>query len=285
MIDLAWSPPVLLRPRTYCDAFAGAWKLASRHRELLWELQKRDLSDRYVGSVLGAFWGIVHPLLLMAIYVAVFGFLFRLKFDQSVGSGLDYPAYLIAGFLPWLAMMDVMSRSAGVIYANVNLVKQVAFPLELLPAKGLVGAFLPQAVGTAFLLAYVAIRFGHPSPMIALLPAALLLQVLAALGLGWLLALVGAYFRDTPNMLQLFFQINLFLMPVVFVPSSTPEVLAKVFAVNPFSHLVYVYQDILFYGALLHPGSWAVLAVLSVIVFVTGFTLFARAKQAFGNVL
>ena len=184
MIDFAWSPPVLLRPRAYRDAFSGAWKLALRHRELLWELQKRDLSDRYVGSILGTFWGIVHPLLLMGIYVTVFGFLFRLKIDQNVGSGLDYPSYLISGFLPWLA---------GVIYANVNLVKQVAFPLELLPAKGLLGAFLPQAVGTVFLLVYMGVRFGHFPSAIVFLPVALLLQGLAALGLGWLLALVGAY--------------------------------------------------------------------------------------------
>ena len=277
--------PVLLRPRAYCDSFAAAWRLALRHRELLWELQKRDLSDRYVGSVLGALWSIVHPLLLMAVYVAVFGFVFKVKLDQTGTGELDYPAYLIAGFLPWLAMMDVMSRSAGVIYANVNLVKQVAFPLELLPAKGLLGAFIPQAVGTACLLAYIAVQFGYVPPAIVLLPVALLFQGLAALGLGWLLALVGAYFRDTPNVLQIFFQLNFFLMPVVFVPSSTPEVLARAMAVNPFSHLVYVYQDILFYGALRHPGSWAVLAVLSVIVFVAGFTMFTRAKQAFGNVL
>jgi ABC-type polysaccharide/polyol phosphate export permease len=213
--------PVLLRPRAYRDSFAAAWRLALRHRELLWELQKRDLSDRFVGSVLGALWSIVHPLLLMAVYVAVFGFVFKVKLDQTGTGELDYPAYLIAGFLPWLAMMDVMSRSAGVIYANVNLVKQVAFPLELLPAKGLLGAFIPQAVGTACLLAYIAVQFGYVPPAIVLLPVALLFQGLAALGLGWLLALVGAYFRDTPNVLQIFFQLNFFLMPVVVGPNAT----------------------------------------------------------------
>jgi lipopolysaccharide transport system permease protein len=277
--------PVLLRPRAYRDSFAAAWRLALRHRELLWELQKRDLSDRYVGSVLGAFWGIAQPLFLMALYTVVFGFFFRLKLESTTAGGLDYPSYLIAGYLPWIAMMDVMSRSSTVIYANINLIKQVAFPTELLPAKGLLGAALPQAVGTLFLLAYVGIRFGHYPTTLCLLPVALLFHCLFALGLGWLLALVGAYFRDTPNMLSVFFQLNLFLMPIVFVPSGTPEILSRVIAFNPFAHLIYVYQDILFYGAIEHPWSWLILAAMSVITFVVGFSLFTRAKQAFGNVL
>jgi ABC-type polysaccharide/polyol phosphate export permease len=49
--------------------------------------------------------------------------------------------------------------------------------------------------------------------------------------------------------------------------------------------LIYVYQDILFYGAIEHPWSWLILAAMSVITFVVGFSLFTRAKQAFGNVL
>jgi lipopolysaccharide transport system permease protein len=277
--------PVLLRPHAYRDSFAAVWRLALRHRELLWELQKRDLSDRYVGSVLGALWGIVHPLILMALYVVVFNFIFKLKLGDDAGIRLDYAAYIMAGYLPWMAMMDMMARSATVIHANVNLIKQVAFPTELLPAKALLGSLLPQAVGSAFLLIYMGVRFGHFPVTIGLLPVALLLQILAALGLGWLLALVGAYLRDTLNILQVVFLVNLYLMPVVFAPGWTPDILSWLFVFNPFSHMVYVYQDIFFNGAILHPGSWFIFAVLAVFAFVFGFNLFMRAKQAFGNVL
>lgn len=277
--------PILLRPHAYRDSFAMVWRLAVRHYELLWELQKRDLSDRYVGSVFGVIWGVVHPLILMALYVVVFGFVFKLKLGEDVGIKLDYPAYIMAGYLPWMAIMDMMTRSATVIHANVNLIKQVAFPTEFLPAKSLLGSLLPQAVGTVFLLVYTGVRFGHLPVTIGLLPVALLIQILAALGLGWLLALIGAYLRDTPNVLQVVFLVNLYLMPVVFVPAWTPEILSWVFVCNPFSHLVYMYQDMFFYGAIQHVSSWLICAGLAVFTFVFGFNLFMRAKQAFGNVL
>jgi lipopolysaccharide transport system permease protein len=277
--------PALLQLRLYRDAYSRAWALARRHRQLLWELQKRDLSDRYVGSMLGVLWGVVHPLFLMGVYVVVFGFVFKLRFGDASGMRYDYPAYIIAGYLPWMAMMDVMARSASVVHANVNLIKQVAFPTELLPAKTLLGSLLPQLVGTAFLLAYLATRFGEVPGTVLLLPLALAMQYVAAMGLAWLLALIGAYFRDAQNVLQVFFLANLYFMPVVFAPQWTPALLAKAMLFNPFAHLVWVYQDILFYGAIAHPWSWVTVAALSLAAFTTGFNLFNHAKQAFGNVL
>ena len=269
----------------YREAFVRAWVIARKHRDLLWELQRRDLSDRYVGSTLGALWAVVQPLVQLAVYVIVFGFVFKLKFGGQDSGGFDYPAYIIAGYLPWMAIMDVMTRSAIVIYANMNVIKQVAFPTELLPAKVLLGAFVPQAVGIAFLIAYLELRFGRVPVTLVLLPVALVLEYVAAMGLAWILALVGAYFRDLPNVLQVFFLVNLYAMPIVYAPAWTPPVLARVIPFNPFAHLVYVFQDVLFFGAIRHPVSWGVLSLLAAITFAVGFNLFNRAKQAFGNVL
>src|SRR5262245_57714802 len=76
--------------------------LLIRHRQLTWDMAKREVADRYTGLVFGAFWTIGHPLVLMLVYVAVFGFVFRVRIGGTADMPLDYTAYLLAGLIPWL---------------------------------------------------------------------------------------------------------------------------------------------------------------------------------------
>src|SRR5262249_39359153 len=97
------------------SAIAEECATLARHRWLVWELVKREHADRYAGSFFGSLWAIGHPLLLMAVYVVVFSYVFRLKLGGTVEMPLDYTAYLMAGYLPWMALQESSLKAASAI--------------------------------------------------------------------------------------------------------------------------------------------------------------------------
>jgi lipopolysaccharide transport system permease protein len=259
-------------------------RLVRRHLRLLVVLSGREVTDRFAGSALGAVWALAHPLFLMALFVCVFTFIFGLKFPNT-NTGLNYSIFLIAGYLPWMAFQDISVKSCAAITSNANLVKQVVFPLEVLPLKGVLASLVPQMIGLAFLTVYTAIATGALPDTYVLLPIALAIQVIGCFGIAFLLAALATFLRDLKEIMTLHAVAGLYLLPILFVPTTLPPIVTKLLFLNPLSHLIWVFQDVLFYGAIAHPWSWVITTVGALGLFIVGYGLFRRVKVYFGNVL
>lgn len=261
-------------------------RLLFRHRELTWEMTKREITDRYAGQLLGPLWVIGHPLLLMALYVFLFAYVFPARVGTSGGSGLS--TYILSGLIPWMAFSEAIAKSTQVIISNASLVRQVVFPIEVLPVKSVLAAVVTQVVATVLLIAYMLVASSPLGLTALLIPVLFLLQLLAMCGVCYLLSAVGAYFRDLKDVVQVFLNAGLFLAPILYVPevlARLPKVLSAALWLNPFSHLIWCYQDALYFGAIEHPASWIVLALLSPVVFIGGFTVFEKLRSLFGEIL
>src|SRR5690606_12485274 len=104
-----------------------------RHRDLIAAMSQRDLVTPYAGQVLGAVWAIGHPLFLVALLAVVFQFIFGTRFGGTFELPLDYTVFILAGMVPWQVFAQVLSTSGVEVTSNDNLVKQVVFPVEVLP--------------------------------------------------------------------------------------------------------------------------------------------------------
>jgi lipopolysaccharide transport system permease protein len=259
--------------------------LIYRYRHLAIELARREITDRYAGSHFGIFWAVFQPLALMGVLALVFNYAFQIRFGDTSDMPLDFTSYMISGYLPWMAMVGGMLGSASSVHANAALVKQMEFPLAILPVKATLAALSAQVVGTIGIVLYIALRFETASPLLPLILPAIGLQLLLTMGLGWCFAAIGAFFRDLNEVLQTLFMINLYMMPVVFAPQWTPKILQPIILLNPFSHVVFTFQDILYYGSIAHPLSWGVFVCLAALAFSVGFRFFQRMKSGFGNVV
>jgi len=264
-------------------AFVGFARLLTRHRQLTWEMTKREISERYAGQVLGVLWAVGHPLILMGVYVAVFSVIFQIRVTRSAEMPLDYATYILAGMIPWLTFQEALNKSATVILRNVDLVKQVVFPIEILPVKCVLAAFLTQLVSLGFFVTYCLVRHGVPPATYALLPLLMALQVLGMTGVAYVLSCMGAYFKDAKDFVQVLCTINIYLLPIIYLPAMIPQKFMPVLYANPFSHMVWCYQDVLYFGRIAHPVSWIVFAVLCLVSFVVGDRMFDKAKNVFGN--
>ena len=275
----------IVHPARNIQAFREISRLLTRHRGLTVEMTRREVSEQYVGQIFGVFWAVAHPLFLMALFVFLFSFVFKVRIDPSLEMPLDYTTYILSGLVPWLGFQQMMGRACAAFTGQSNLVKQGVFPIEVLPSKTVFAGLLAQGVSFVALLGYIVITQGVPHTTILLLPVLIVFQVLAMLGVAFALASLGAFLRDIKDFVQVFSTWGIYLIPVVFLPQWVPEPLRPILYINPFSYMIWCYQDAIYFGRIAHPVSWLIFCLGSLVVFIGGYRLFRRLKGQLGSVL
>lgn len=260
-------------------------RICRKHTDLIWEMARREIADRYAGQALGMFWAFCHPIFLIGLYVFVFAFVFQQKVGGTVDLPLDYTAYLLSGIVAWLSIQDGLIKSCTIITSNTAIVKQTVFPLEVLVIKSMVVSLFPQLVSLLILVAYVLYTHGSLHLTYALLPGLVVLQLLGMVGLAFILAPVGAYIRDIKDVVQLFASAGVYLLPVFYLPAWVPELFRPLLYLNPFSYIIWCYQDALYFGRFEHPWAWLVTICINTIVFWLGYRVFRKLKPSLGNLL
>jgi len=267
------------------QAFRELFKIFRTHGRLIFELTRREITDRYAGQVFGIFWAIGHPLAMTLVYIFIFGFVFRMRTAGSLDMPLNYTSYMLAGIIPWLFFQEVMGKSSMVIVSSANIVKQVIFPIEVLPIKTVLASLVTEIVFFCLLLIYTLIANHFIPWTFVLFPALVLFQTLAMVGVSYLFSSVGAYFRDLKDFVQIFVSVAFFILPILYLPESIPAAVRPILYINPISYMIWCYQDALYFGSFAHPWAWIVFGVGSLFVFVLGYRVFRKLKIMFGNVL
>lgn len=274
-----------LNPKWNIRAFQELISLLTKHRELTWELAKREIRERYSGQFFGTLWAIGHPLALTLVYIFIFAFVFRTRVGGSLDMPLDYTSYMLAGLIPWLTFQESMGKASTAITANSHIVKQVIFPLEVLPVKSVLATLVSEIVFLALLIIYTLLT-NHALPWTyVLLPILFVFQIFAMIGVSYLLSAIGAFFRDIKDVVQVFLSIAFFILPILYLPEAVPTTVRYILYLNPFSYMVWCFQDILYFGRFAHPWAWLVFGIMSLVLFVIGYRTFRKLKILFGDVL
>jgi lipopolysaccharide transport system permease protein len=259
------------------------WELP-RRLDLILSLTKRELAARYRGSVLGIIWAIVTPVVMIAIYTFIFAGIFGARFGAR-GSSWDFALYLFCGLLPWTAFQEAVQHSSQTILGHANLVKRVVFPLEILPVAQALTAVANQMFGTLALLVAALIIRHELHVTLLWLPVLLVPQLVAALGVSWLVASLGVFLRDIVQGIALLLTAWLFLTPIIYPESVVPERFRPVIKANPFTHLVRSYRNILLEGTMPDWRGLAYFSAFALVCFVFGYWWFARTRKNFADVI
>jgi lipopolysaccharide transport system permease protein len=274
-----------INPFSNFSAFIELFRLVTRNRRLTYEMAKREIADRYTGQLFGLLWAIGHPLTVILVYVFIFRVVFNIKIGGTMDMPLDYTAYLLSGLIPWLAFSESMSKACTVVSSNATLVKQFIFPIEVLPVKGAVATLATALIFFLLLLSYIVIVIGVVPWTFLLLPLLIILQALAMVGVSFFLASIGVFFRDIKDFVQIFSVVGVYLMPTFYLPTLVPSVFRPLLYLNPFSYMIWCFQDLIYFGRLEHRMSWVVFPLISITVFVLGYRVFRKLRPMFGNVL
>lgn len=252
-----------------------------RFRGLLGTLTARDLKARYRGSVLGFFWSLVNPLLLLVVYTFVFGFVFR----RPLGDATEpYALFLICGLFPWIWASTSLLEGAQALTTNSALLKKAVFPAELLPVVPVLGNLVHLLLALPILAAALLAGrlLGHPVGGwgALLLPAVIALQLPMLAGLALGLAALNAHFKDVRDLLANLLTLLFFLAPILYPLAAVPiEPLRAAVRYNPFSPFVLAYQATLFSGTSPSPRVWVEMALIALICWLAGCWLFERLRE------
>ena len=259
-------------------------KLFGEHRDLIRSMVQRELSSRYKGSLMGIGWAIISPAVMIVIFTIIFSGIFGARFGNT-GGHLSFAVYLFCGLLPWIAFSEGVNRSTNAMIENINLIKRVVFPVEALPVNLALVGIITQLLGTIVLLvAFLALE--HKFYLtILFLPLLLIIQLIATLGLSWLMTSLGVFIRDMPQINQLWLMAWMYLTPIFFPENNIPPQYQWMIKFNPMAPLIRSYRRILLEGRMPDWGGLSFTLAVAVVFFVFGYWWFERTKKAFADVL
>lgn len=255
-----------------------------RHRQLIAALTARDLKARYRGSILGFFWSLVNPLLLLGVYTLVF----TQFFPQQVVS--PYPLFLFAGILPWTFFSAATLESTSSISANAGLIKKVMFPAEALPLVVVLSHLVHFALAIPILLLatviFALLGLFTASPTIALVPCLMLLQTFFVAGVALTVSSASVLFRDLRDIIANLMQLGFFITPIIYlIDRIDSRALRALLRINPMTPFVIGYQDILFFGRLPSLSDSILMIAYALASLALGFTVFERLRDVLAEAI
>jgi lipopolysaccharide transport system permease protein len=256
------------------------------HRRLIVRLASRKIESRYRGSMLGSLWTLLQPLLMLAVYTFVFGTVFRSRWQLDDGAETPFALVLFAGMVFYAIFAECTNEAPTLMIANQTYIKQVPFPIEVLPWVSIVAALFGFAVNLA-LLAVFQIASTGPPPWTAPLATPLLLVplLLFTLGVSWMLSAAGVFLRDLSQIAGVVTTTLLFLSPIFYPADRIPEPFRRFYDVNPFVPLIEGFRAALFEGRFPDPRSLLVLTALGWAAAWLGYLGFMSTKKGFADVL
>ena len=256
-----------------------------RNHNLIISLVKREVIGRYRGSVLGLLWSFFNPVLMLAVYTFVFSVVLKTRWNAGSNSQLEFALVLFAGLLIFNLFSECATRAPTLILANINYVKKVVFPLEILPWVALGSAFFHMTVSFGVWLLFYLAFFGVPQPTMLLFPLILLPLVLFTMGVSWILASLGVYLRDVSQIIGMVTTTLMFLSPVFYPLSSLPKEYQPFFNLNPLTPAIEQARGVLIWGQAPDSLDLGIYTLAAATIAWLGFAWFQKTRRGFADVL
>ena len=259
-------------------------RILYRNRQLIAALTVRDLKDRYRGSILGYFWSLANPLLLLGVYTLVFTRFFPQQVVQA------YPLFLFAGILPWTFFSAAVLESTTSISSNAGLIKKVMFPAEALPLVVVLSHLVHFALAIPILLAalvgFTLAKMTVVTPMILLLPLLMLLQALFVAGISMIVSSASILFRDLRDIITNLLQLGFFVTPIIYlIDRVDSRLLRALLRVNPMTPFVLSYQDVVFFGRPPSLSDTVLMLLYAATSVAAGFSVFDRLRDTLAEAI
>ena len=257
------------------------------NRQLIAQMVRREIAGRYRGSMMGLAWSFFNPVFMLVVYTFVFSEIFGSRWNDrgDQGGKLQFAMILFVGMIVLGLFSEVVNRAPLLILSNVNYVKKVVFPLEVLPLVALGAALFHTLVSLGVLVAALVFINGQLPWTALLAPLILLPLVIMTLGFAWMLASLGVFLRDVGQTISIFTTILMFLSPVFYPVTAVPERFRPFMMANPLTFIIEQSRDILIWGRTPDWASLGLYTAVSLLVAWAGFAWFQKTRKGFADVL
>ena len=257
-----------------------------QHRDLIVQMTRREVVGRYRGSIMGLAWSIFNPILLLTVYTFVFSVVFKAKWGAGgEESQAGFAIVLFVGMIIFGVFAEIVNRAPMLILANINYVKKVIFPLEILPVVAMGAALFHALISLGVLLFAMLLVNGSLVWTVVFFPLILLPLVIATLGIAWFLASLGVFVRDVGQTVAIVTTVTMFISPVFYPVSALPEQFQIWLMINPLTLVIEQSRAVMITGRL---PDWIGLGISTAGSFLlawAGFWWFQKTRKGFADVL
>lgn len=258
-----------------------------RNRQLVVQMTKREVVGRYKGSAFGLAWSFFSPVLMLMVYTFVFSEIFKSRWGGVGGddSKTLFAVVLFVGMIVLNLFSEVLNRAPSLILGNVNFVKKVVFPLEILPVITMGAALFHGLISLGVLLVAFVLFNGYLQWTLVFIPLVLLPLVILTTGLAWMLASLGVFLRDVGQTISIVTTLLMFLSPVFYPITAVPERFRPLIMANPLTFIIEQARVVLIWGQL---PDWLGLGIYTLAagaIAWAGYAWFQKTRKGFSDVL
>lgn len=260
--------------------------LPGKYKNLLYQLVKREIRQKFQGSWLGLGWAIITPLMMLGVYTFVFRSVLKAKWPGSDGdTDVEFALQLFSGLLVFTLFSEVVGRAPNLISEQPNMVKKVIFPLSILPWVSVLSSFFFASLSLLVLIGATILSRGEATIHLIALPLIGAVFIPILLGFGWLLSSLGVYLRDLGHIIGLILTPLMFLSPIFYPTSALPEFVQEFMTLNPLALIIESVR------AVVMEAQWPDFRALGIYwlvasgIAVGGATCFAQTRKGFADVL
>ena len=256
------------------------------NRQLIVQMTKREVVGRYKGSVMGLAWSFFNPVFMLTVYTFVFSVIFKSRWGvEGEESKTQFAVLLFVGMIVHGLFAEVLNRAPSLILSNVNYVKKVVFPLEILPVVVMSAAFFHSIISFGVLLAAFALFNGYLHWTVVLTPLVLLPLIILTTGLAWMLASLGAFLRDVGQTVGIITMVLMFLAPVFYPVTAVPEEFRPWLMANPLTFIIEQAREVLIWGRVPDWTGLGVYTMVAMVITWVGYAWFQKTRKGFADVL
>ena len=272
-------PIIVLEPGR---AEKNYWRDLWRYRELFLILAWRDISVRYKQTIIGVAWAIIRPFLTMVVFSVIFGGLARLPSEGDA----PYPLLVFAAMLPWSLFATALGEASNSLIGSANLISKVYFPRLIIPTATVVTAFVDFMISFVILVGLMLYYRYAPGWNMLLLPAFILLALLASLGPGLWITALNVKYRDFRYVIPFVVQFGLYVSPVGFSSSLVPERWRLLYSLNPMVGVIDGFRWCILGGdSLIYWPGFALSLVIVAFLLWLGIGQFRKMEKTFADMI
>lgn len=246
------------------------------YRNLIWTLAWGEFKQRYKNSVLGYFWSLLEPLLMLVVLYVVFSNLMRIQVEY-------YQLFLLLGIILWNFLSRATSMGLNAILGKPGMVQKIYFPREILVISSCITALLMSIFESLVFIAFMAVFQVPLSANLVYVPLILVLLFLVSLGLSLALAALNVFYRDVQFIWAVILQAGFFATPILYPVTIFPESLRDIFLLNPMAHIIISARDTIIYSTPAAAGSLLYAGIVSAITLIIGYIIFAHYEPRFAE--
>lgn len=267
-------------------SLAALAKSLWRNRQLIGQMTRREVAGRYKGSALGLAWSFFNPVFMLTVYTFVFSVVFKARWGLGgEESKIQFAVVLFVGMIVHGLFAEVLNRAPSLILSNVNYVKKVIFPLEILPVVSMGAALFHSLVSLGVLLIAFALFNGYLHWTAVLAPLVMLPLVILTLGIAWMLASLGVFLRDVGQTIGIVTTVMLFLAPVFYPITALPEEMRPWIMANPLTFIIEQVREVLIWGRLPNWEGLGIYSLAATVAAWAGYAWFQKTRKGFADVL